>query len=208
MRVIEIPQSQTKEWILKKHYAHRMPPISFSFGLYDEGLVGVCTFGIPASRFEDLQQPYELNRLCVNDGLPKNALSFFVSQCLKLFPKNNVIVSYADPNNGHHGYIYQATNWLYTGLSVAHDNWYINGQLLHEKTIFNQYGTNSVDQLRKMGLDVRSEKTLPKYRYFYLVGDKKFKKSIKLKYPILPYPKGENKRYDSSHKPTTQETLF
>ena len=29
-----------------------------------------------------------------------------------------------------------------------------------------------------------------------------------LKYEIKPYPKGKNKRYDASYKPTTQATLF
>ena len=31
-------------------------------------------------------------------------------------------------------------------------------------------------------------------------------KSLQLE--ILPYPKGDNKRYDSSYKPQTQELLF
>lgn len=211
LHVSQIPFNETIPWITKKHYAKRMPPISYAFGLFKNNLlVGVCTFGIPASRFEDMQQPYELNRLVVDGGLEKNSLSFFVSRCLKLFPKNNIIVSYADPNNGHHGYIYQATNWIYTGLSVAHNDWYINGQLLHEKTIYNQYGTNSVEALRKMGLKVESKKTLPKYRYFYFVGNNEFKNKCiaNLKYQVLKYPKGENSRYDSSYKPEIQRIMF
>jgi hypothetical protein len=59
--------------------------------------------------------------LIVEDNLPKNSLSFFVSSCLKELHRELkeplCIISYSDPNAGHHGYIYQATNWLYTGES-------------------------------------------------------------------------------------------
>ena len=47
-KVKSIPKNQTTEWLLKKHYAHRIPSIVYSFGLYDGiHLVGVCTYGIP-----------------------------------------------------------------------------------------------------------------------------------------------------------------
>ena len=35
-----------KEWILYKHYAHRIPPIMYAFGLFKGGILqGICTFG-------------------------------------------------------------------------------------------------------------------------------------------------------------------
>lgn len=94
----------THEWLLKKHYAKRIPSIEYSFGLY-EGLmlIGVCTFGCPPrvmnngeSIFKEYRvKTFELNRLCVNDGLDKNTLSFFVSNCLKKLPRPSCVVSYA-----------------------------------------------------------------------------------------------------------------
>ena len=96
-KVISIDYQDCKEWFLKKHYAHRIPSISFCFGLYDdENLIGVCSFGSPPSRAlcigvcgtENAHKVYELNRLIVNDGLPKNSLSYFVSNCLKLLPND------------------------------------------------------------------------------------------------------------------------
>lgn len=129
-RVAPIEHQDCIQWCLYKHYAHRMPSISFAYGLFDkEGeMVGVCTFGVPASPSlvkgaigEEYKDNFlELNRLCVNDGLPKNALSFFVSQSLKMLPTPMVVVSYADSGQGHHGYIYQATNWVYTGITKPH----------------------------------------------------------------------------------------
>lgn len=61
---------------------------------------------------------FELNRLCVSEGLPKNALSWFVGQTFKMLPSPLALVSFADSGQNHHGYIYQATNWIYTGLST------------------------------------------------------------------------------------------
>jgi len=204
-----IKKQETYEWLLRKHYAKRIPPISYAFGLYDviSTLVGVVTFGIPASRFEFKTQPYELNRLCVDGGLEKNVLSFFVSQSLALFPEQALIVSYADPNQGHQGYIYQATNWLYTGVSSAEKKMFVNGKELHRKTFYNSYGTSSIGELEKLGLEIDFEPQEGKHRYFWATT-KLLKQELIAKYELLPYPKGDNKRYDASYEPTTQSVLF
>jgi hypothetical protein len=202
MDITELTYQDCKQWILDKHYAHRSPPISYAFGAIVENKIeGVCTFGIPASRFSLSLQPYELNRLVANNSLPPNSLSRFVSMCLNSFPEKAIIVSYADPNYNHHGYIYQATNWVYTGLSCAEKRFIINGSELHRKTIYNLYGTSSIAKLIDMGLDVQTEPQLGKHRYFQFTGSKLERKYLRKeiidKYGSLPYPKGENKRYDA-----------
>lgn len=113
--VRSVPLEATKEWILYKHYARRMPSITYAFGLYDlqNKIHGICTFGnaippfmkrsICGKDYEHLV--YELNRLCINEGLEKNVLSFFVSKSLLLLPSPLIIISYADIEQGHHGYI-------------------------------------------------------------------------------------------------------
>lgn len=84
-----------KPWLLHKHYAHRIPSISYSFGLFiDNELQAVCSFGHPVAHTlvknvlggEYQENIMELNRLCANEGLPRNTLSYFVSQCLKQLP--------------------------------------------------------------------------------------------------------------------------
>ena len=49
-----------------------------------------------------------------------------------------------------------------------------------------------------------------KHRYFYLLADKKEKKEMNknLAYDIHKYPKGVNRRYDATYKPTVQGILF
>ena len=85
-----IDYQDCKEWFLKKHYAKRIPPIDFCFGLYDKDiLVGICSYGTPVSHplrsiFTDYKL-YELNRLVINENMPKNTLSFIYKRSPNLF---------------------------------------------------------------------------------------------------------------------------
>ena len=205
--VDNIPASEAKPWLIHRHYAHRVPPINYAFGLFDgDTIIGVCTFGVPASRFEMDYALYELNRLVIRDGGEANEASYFVSRCLKLMPES-IIVSYADPNNGHVGYVYQATNWVYTGLSSAEHIMIIDGFKLHRKTCYNMYGTSSIPDLKKKGHKVEIIPEKAKHRYFY-VRSKKSKEILAKNYVSQKYPKGETKRYDAEHILDIQKTLF
>jgi hypothetical protein len=219
-----------KEWCLYKHYAHRIPSISYAYGLYDKDnvLVGICTYGHPMSSplkaclgEEWYDRMLELNRLCVNEGLPRNALSFFVTQTFKFLPQPCPLVSYADTEKSHHGYIYQATNWLYTGLSSKFEDYMVKGlESMHHTSIGDSVGRSDKGEYDKSKLERLKEKygeenvylkeRSRKHRYFMFLGDKRAKRKMlrALPYDILPYPKGENQRYDASHQCATQGILF
>ena len=50
--VKQIMSYECREWFLKKHYAKRLPSISYAFGLYKNKnnlLIGVCSYGRPMS---------------------------------------------------------------------------------------------------------------------------------------------------------------
>ncbi len=150
-QVKPIDYNDCKEWFLKKHYAKRIPSVSFCFGLYSDKLEGICSFGSPPSRplcigvcgVENAHKVFELNRLVVNEGLPKNTLSYFVGNCLKLLPNDLIIVSYADTSQNHHGYIYQATNWIYTGLSAKRtERFDIDNPNKHSKSVVDKKGVD------------------------------------------------------------------
>lgn len=218
-----IDTSDCKEWLLKKHYLKRMTSFTYSFGLYDGiELVGVCTFGnaipntmkksICGEEFMDLV--YELNRLITNDDLEKNATSFFVSQCLKMLPKPLIIVSYADKSFGHNGYIYQATNFYFTGESHTQKDWKLKGkEHIHTRTLMDEFAfqENRIEKLKeKYGDDLYQVERPPKNRYVFFCASKKQKNNLLKKslFEIKPYPKGDNKNYDASYKPTNQIPLF
>jgi len=212
--VREIDKGIAKPWILKKHYAERMPSVSYSFGLFGNNtLVGVCTFGYPPNYefnngkciFENYEViTLELNRLVTDDGLPKNALSFFVSKCLDELPKPSCVVAYADPNKGHKGYIYQATNWFYTGTSTPKHRYHFE-----DGTTFDI--RRGIDKKEKEhGKIVKKEKIKPTHRYFYFNGHKLEKEKMKkeLKYDIKEYPKGQNEKNKEDVRMDRQKDIF
>lgn len=206
-KVIQIENKYAKEWILNKHYAKRKCSVSYCFGLFDkyDELVGVCTFGYPPNyNYNDGKCIFnnyrvltlELNRLITNDNLNKNSLSYFVSQSLSLLPKPSCIVSYADPNNGHYGYIYQATNWIYTGNSTAKHRYYFEDG----STFDIRRGIDL--KIKEHGNIVKKEKLIPTQRYLFFNGNKRDVKMMRsdCKMANLPYPKGANSKYDTSYK--------
>jgi hypothetical protein len=220
-QVKSIDKYLCKEWFLKKHYAKRIPPTSYSFGLFDDKNIiqGVISYGTPVSStlrnlWDNKYRLIELNRLVVNDFLERNVLSYMVSQSLKQLPKPLVIVSYADTEQCHNGYIYQATNWIYTGLSIPFKDVAIKGmEHKHHSTIEDlvRGKENRMDALREIFGDRVYYIDRPrKHRYFYFVGRKTDIKIMNkmMPYDVFEYPKGKNKRYDASYKPTIQTELF
>ena len=183
------------DFLMPRHYSGRKPQITQAFGWYlNEELVAVCTFGKPASPSlctgvcgkEYSSSVYELNRLCRLDTL-KEPLSCFVSACLRtLKQKNWIIVSYSDTEMNHHGYIYQACNFLYTGCTKPRTDKYTLGNS-HPR----HYSNQNQNGLRK----VRSAK----HRYLYFcTKDKKLKDEWlnHLRYKVVrEYPKGDNSNY-------------
>lgn len=203
MKVLPINNFEVEPWLLEKHYAKRMCPISFAFGLYDdEQLVGVVTYGVPASPslcmgvcgINNKDIVFELNRLCLNDGV-KNGASFLVSNSLKMLPKPTIVVSYADTAMGHIGYIYQASNFLFTGTTK-------------ERT--DMAGEDGKHSRHNLGNSENRINRSAKHRYVYFVGKKAQKNSLlkQLNYQVLPYPKGDTKRYDAGTTVKTQQLLF
>ena len=192
--ILSLEYDEAVKFLLPRHYSGRIPSISKAFGWFIDGnLVAVCTFGKPASPSlcvgvcgkEWAPQVYELNRLCRVEEL-EEPLSSFVSGCLRrLKPNNWIIVSYSDTDMNHNGFIYQATNFIYTGITKARTDKYTEGNK-HSR----HYNNDQQGNLRK----VRSAK----HRYVYFASiDKKLKKTWleSLKYDIQDYPKGNNSKY-------------
>jgi len=189
-------------FILEIHYAKRWPSISYAFGLFDhDELVGVVTYGTPPSAplkrgiagDEYKHQILELNRLCLKYNR-KNEASKLVGRSLKMLPEC-IVVSFADTAQDHKGYVYQACNFLYCGLSAKRTDWKVKGkEHLHGQTIADEFrGTKdrAAAMRAKYGDDFYLAPRPRKHRYFYLVGSKSFKRKARaaLKYKIEEYPK-------------------
>jgi hypothetical protein len=205
-----IPKADTHDLLLNIHYAKRLPNMSHSFGLFRDGQFrGVVTYGKPPSnnlcngicgdKYGHLV--LELNRLCLVGNAPNEA-SRLVAGSLKLLPRPSIIVSFADTNQHHVGYVYQATNFLYTGLSAIRKDYVIkNLEHLHSRSITakaakRQEGKRTIDVLRETyGDDLQIVQRPRKHRYIMFLGSRSQKKEMQnaLRYPLEPYPKEEQK---------------
>lgn len=190
--------------VVSSHYLHRRAPCSYSFGLIErdtERVVGVVTYGKPASHWlciglcgkEEEASVIELTRLWIEDGTPKNVESFLIGNTIKKVP-HHIIVSFAERDMGHVGTVYQATNWIYTGLSDRHVQWEIEGvDSKHCRHVFDKYG--GVKKAKEILGDKMKRTERPrKHRYVFFNCNKRRKRELlkKLRYPIEPYPKLNN----------------
>lgn len=110
------------------------------------------------------------------------SIKFLKKRC----PNLRLLVSYADPAQGHHGGIYQATNWLYTGQVSIRDYINVNGETFHPRSLYAKYGTSSIPKLQMKGLKVRSIPVPEKHKYLMAL-DKEMLSKIKCL--SKPYPK-------------------
>jgi hypothetical protein len=117
-----ISKDEAARLVVAYHYMRRKPPISHAFGLTkSDRVVGVVTFGVPASRHmligacpDEPESVVELNRLWVSDDCPRNTESWFLARAFKLMPPR-IVLSYADTAEGHMGHVYRAANFYYAG---------------------------------------------------------------------------------------------
>ena len=197
----QIPNRNAQEMIVENHYLHRKAPAMFSYGLFDKTgfMVGCVIYGKPASPSlckgvageDESQNVIELTRLWIADITPKNAESFLIGNTLKMLPKQyDIIVSYAEIGAGHSGTVYQATNWIYTGLSSAHVEWRLEGQgNKHSRHLFDEHG--GIEGAKKFYRDkLKRIERGRKHRYIFFRGSKARKKQLKekLRYQISEYP--------------------
>lgn len=196
-----IPKKVAQEMVVKNHYLHRSASAMFAFGLYDGlNLLGVIIYGKPASPAlcvgvcgpEESSKVIELTRLWIEDGTPKNTESYFIGKTLNLLPiEYDIVVSYAEIQAGHLGIVYQATNWIYTGMSDRHAEWRLDGKPgNHSRHLFDSVG--GINKAKEVfGSRMQKHERPRKHRYVFFRGSKSRKKELrkKLRYEVKPYPK-------------------
>jgi hypothetical protein len=131
-----------------------------------------------------------LTRLWLHDDLQKNSESRVLGVVLRHLKRHTQIkflVTYADPSIGHVGTIYQATNWLYAGLSQAAAMLDLgDGIPRHSRSVAHAYGTHSRAHFKAHGIEVKRVAQSAKHRYVYFL-DRNW--TPRLNVPVLPYPK-------------------
>ena len=201
-KVEEIPYQTAMDIVVENHYLHRKCPCSHAYGLINASgeIKGVVTYGVSCSSTllkgicgeDEMKNVYELNRLWVADDVPPNGESFLVGNSIKKLDKE-IIVSFADTSQGHIGYVYQATNFMYCGLSAKFRDPKVKGyEHMHHATY--AHGMTMAEVIAKYGKEnVYYVERPRKHRYIFFNCSKKRRKELqkKLKYKVLPYPKKE-----------------
>lgn len=79
----------------------------------------------------------ELTRvaLAAHQSAVSRVLAISAKMLKKHSPGIRVLVSYADPNHDHHGGIYQAAGWIYTGSSAANEAYEVDGVIMHKRLL-------------------------------------------------------------------------
>jgi hypothetical protein len=159
--------------------------------------IGVVLFARGANH--NMSKPYdlgqdecvELARIALNKhSTPVSKIMMLAVNFLK---KSNsgikLIVSYADLDMGHHGGIYQATNWIYEGLfnKNARQGFLINGKVRHNKSVHSLGVKQNIEAVRNL-LDKNAVEvfTNGKHKYLFPLDDEI---KNKVKHLSKPYPK-------------------
>jgi hypothetical protein len=163
-------------------------------------LMGVVVYGVsPSSTLlrgicgdDEAKNVYELTRLWVDDSVPKNGESWLIANTMGKTDRE-IIVSFADSSQNHVGVVYQAANFIYTGLSAKFRDPKVQG-LEHQHHATYANGLTNKQVIEKFGDRVYWVDRPRKHRYVYFATSKSRRKVLmrKLRYPILPYPKANN----------------
>ena len=162
-----------KKW----HYSKKCPAGKIYFGLlYNNIIIGVICYGEPAMRNQKkcYNADIELRRLCCIDLTPKNTESYFIGNTLKAIKKMGFkrCISLADPNFGHEGTIYKASNFQYLGREQGGGSRdvFIDGEKMHSRTAFAKFGVSGYAGLKALFPD-KEIKVVDKERKHVFVYD-------------------------------------
>ena len=199
--------------VMKWHYSKAVPAGKLvKFGVWENSkFIGVVIYGRGAT--PNLCKPYGLTQtdVCelVRVALDKHQspVSQIVAETLRLLKKTNpglrLVISFADPNEGHKGGIYKAGNWTYTGQSDSAKFYKVHGKVIHPRTAYS-LGKNSLDWLIE-NIDANATAVYKpgKYRFVYPL-DKQIKRQIqKMSVPYINAVEG----LEESHSNSVTEVL-
>ena len=198
---IDWASHQAAEYACKNfHYSKSIPvpPIVKVGAWEDDKYIGCVLFSRGAS--SNLLKPYGLNQdqgceltrvALTSHKTPVSRIMMLAIKFLKKkCPELKLIVSFADPQYGHHGGIYQATNWLYVGDTTKGKEYWYKGKRLHSRQVSEKGWNIQQGVKRKTVKPSQCEVIETKGKHRYLMPlDKEM--TEKIKRLALPYPKKE-----------------
>lgn len=208
------------QFIKQYHYSGNYNRGSVGVGLFESDKTEALCVLAPtiSSRIGlNLENPaersiLELSRL-VRHPDSQCSLTSLISQTLRQAQvelKCHLFCSYADYTQTHHGGVYQAGSWAFSGIRpIITDGFLINGIFHSKRALHAKYGTASMTNLLYLG-DVQPHRDCGKFFYWRACNKKAKRVAVSLGWTSLVYPKPdqnpwvpvmEYKRTDSIHRP-------
>lgn len=205
MVVGPVSSADVREFSRRYHYTGSADSIAWRWGLWDgpvlHGVVAynMLTANVCRSVFgaEYADRVWHMSRLILSDDSPRNSESRLIGGSLRQiqrhYPDVWAVLTYAAQHVNHIGYVYQATNALYTGLAAGGECVYLDANGLQRSRrgldIAKHDGATLEERAAARGwtrVDVPK-----KHRYVYILGSKTQRRQRRalLRYPVLPYPK-------------------
>jgi hypothetical protein len=218
--VREISYDEAKNVILANEWLGNMGTTEFSYGLFfGEHLAGAACFGRTAGTQvassvcgdEYAHRVATLCRgACVHWAHPHSASFLINAACRQMTKKGfNVFVAYSDPEAGEIGTVYQASNWLYCGMTSPSEKFRTpdgkthDARQIHCLTRDRTGGTMKYKRSRAEQKQILAEAGCEffkeggrKHRYVGIYGDRRTKRLLRsaLRWEVLPYPKRETQQ--------------
>jgi hypothetical protein len=180
------------------HYSKSLPAGKLvKLGVWENNkFIGVVIFSRGASA--NLLKKYNLTQkqgceltrvaLAEHQAPVTKIVSISVNYLKRLSPSMRLIISFADPDMGHYGGIYQAGNWIYAGTSASKYDYTYKGRRLLSRQVSNSGFIKEYGEKRRCPRRIDCEKVFKQGKHRYLMPlDKQMRKQIE---PLsLPYPK-------------------
>lgn len=183
------------------HYSGCLPVGKLvKVGAWEDGrFVGVVVFGRGAT--PNLGRPYglkqtecvELVRIALRDHASPvtRIVAIAIRMLRQLCPGLRLIVSFADASQGHHGGIYQAGNWIYTGAGSPATFYRVKGRIMHPRSIGAAGYVQNLDGARKLDPNAEAVEVPGKHRYLMPLDQDMVEQVMPLSKPYPSRRKGQ-----------------
>lgn len=182
LRVDYCSREAAKYAVEKWHYSRQMPTFKLvTFGVWeDDKFVGTVIFGSGAT--PNLLKPYglgpfegcELVRVSMTTHRTpvSRVIAIALRMLRKAFPGLRLVVSFADPSEGHSGGIYKAGGWIYAGTMRDARYFKIKGKTVHPRSVGQKKVAQTIEAVRATFDPFASTVMKPgKHRYLMPLDD-------------------------------------
>lgn len=188
------------------HYSRCLPNQKLvKYGVWEEDVFrGAVVFGDGANSGMlapyglDYSQGAELVRVALQTH--QHPVTQIVARALALLRRQSaglrLVLSFADPERGHVGVIYQAGGWIYLGRTSAADEYIVNGRRMHGRALRSTRSTHPQGRAASRNVLEWTRKTLDPHAYA-VAGSSKYRYAMPLDRAMRrallplgrPYPK-------------------